>query len=263
MKSLNILSHQSISRRYRPVLSSESGCNRKHFDEPVSIRTLERAASDYGSGARRIIGIDKTGKTAAIIGAGPAGLTCAYFLSLLGHEVTLFESLPVLGGMPRVAIPDGTLPKEIVDREVARIIELGVTVKINTSVGKDVLFEEVTGRYGACLVATGVRRPREQMSRTPDSEFFKRAIGLQVTSRGTLKVDPFTLATGRPGVFAAGDIVRGPRSVAEAVGSGRRAAFDSFTDEVPRGIKERCVSTKQESSCGKRSCKEWRALDIS
>ncbi|MGC8778668.1 MAG: FAD-dependent oxidoreductase [Candidatus Caldatribacteriaceae bacterium] len=138
----------------------EKDCNRKQFDEPLSIKALERATFDYGSGARKMVKRERTGKKVAIIGAGPAGLTCAYFLSLLGHDVTLFEALPFLGGIPRAAIPDYRLPKEIVDMEVAQILELGVKVRMNTRIGKDLGFEEVIDRYDACLIAVGTWRSK-------------------------------------------------------------------------------------------------------
>ena len=200
----------------------ENDCNRKQFDESVSIKALERAASDYGEGTTGIIRDESTGKKVAIIGGGPAGLTSAYFLSLLGHELTVFESSPYLGGIPRMTIRDNVLPKEIVDREVGHVLELGIEVRLNVRVGKEISFEEIAGQYDACLIATGTGRP---IGQRPDLGFLRETKGLPFTAKGFLEIDPFSMATGRPGIFAAGDCVTGASSVAEAIGSGRRAAF--------------------------------------
>jgi NADPH-dependent glutamate synthase beta subunit-like oxidoreductase len=200
----------------------EKDCNRKPFDESVSIKALERAASDYGEGAGGIIRNESTGKRVAIIGGGPAGLTSAYFLFLLGHELTVFEASPYLGGIPRTAIRDDVLPKEVVDREAGRVLELGIEVRLKARVGKEIAFREIAGQYDACLIATGSGRP---IGQGPDLGFLRETKGLPLTAEGLLDVDPFSLATGRPDVFAAGDSVTGRSSVAQAVGSGRRAAF--------------------------------------
>ncbi len=138
----------------------ESHCNRKDFDEAVSINALERAAFDLRSqgGPAEPLRREKTGKRVAIIGAGPAGLSCAYFLTLLGHHATVFEALPVAGGVPRVGIPAYRLPKEIVDLEVNRLITLGVEVKRDTEVGRDIPFEHLATQYDACFIAAGAHR---------------------------------------------------------------------------------------------------------
>ena len=116
----------------------ETGCNRNSYDEGVAIRALERHAADYGSAFRRMKPLPSTGKRIAVIGSGPAGLTCAYFSALLGHTVDVFEASPVAGGVPRQAIPDFRLPKAVVDREVGLVLGLGVNILTNTAVGRDI-----------------------------------------------------------------------------------------------------------------------------
>ncbi|MBW1996487.1 MAG: FAD-dependent oxidoreductase [Deltaproteobacteria bacterium] len=140
----------------------ETPCNRQFYDQAVSIRALERAAYDLAdrTKVRRPIARAKTGKKIAIVGSGPAGLTCAYFSALFGHHVTVFEALPVIGGMPRVGIPDHRLPKKVVDEEVDWILDLGVEVKTNMQVGKDIAFKEVKDTHDACLIATGAWKER-------------------------------------------------------------------------------------------------------
>ncbi|GAH78407.1 unnamed protein product, partial [marine sediment metagenome] len=124
----------------------ESRCNRNEYDEGIAINALERAVFDYADASKvnKPEKKGKTGKKVAIIGSGPAGMTCAYFLSILGHEVTVFEASPFLGGIPRVAIPDYRLPKNVIDKEIEQIVELGIDIRTNTRVGKDISFSSVT-----------------------------------------------------------------------------------------------------------------------
>lgn len=138
----------------------ETHCNRNEFDEGVATNTLERAVFDYANAnaLRKPIKKVKTGRKVAIIGSGPAGMTCAYFLAILGHDVTVFEALSVLGGIPRVGIPAYRLPRDVVDREIREIIDLGIKVRTNTEVGKDTPFEDIVGKYDACFIATGACR---------------------------------------------------------------------------------------------------------
>jgi NADPH-dependent glutamate synthase beta subunit-like oxidoreductase len=342
----------------------EQPCNRQFYDEPISVRALERAAFDLADWSRvkRPKAREKTDKKVAIIGSGPAGLTCAYFLALFGHSVTVFEAQSGLGGMARYGIPDYRLPKDVVDREVAEVLNLGVITKTSTKVGEDISMQEIMENFDACIIATGawkdkrldipgsdlartslpllqrvsredhpqlgerililggggvafdvagtVRRlgakevhvaclePRDRMiapeedikqaeeegvilhntktfSRilsekgevtgveclevqsftfhpdgsldvekiegsehvvhadtvvfavgvVPDFHLLDGIKGFQFTPMGSLVTDDHTLSTGVKGVFAAGDAVTGPSSVAEAIGTGRRAAI--------------------------------------
>lgn len=140
----------------------EMGCNRNEFDQGLSIRALERYPSDHAdrtalSGPRKK---EATGKKVAVIGSGPAGMTCAYFSALFGHEVTVFEASPFLGGMPRIGIPDFRLPKHVVDREIGQILGLGIDARTNTAVGRDVSLEFLLSQYDACLIAAGAWKER-------------------------------------------------------------------------------------------------------
>lgn len=339
----------------------ETGCNRGGYDEAVSIRALERYVADHADMTRagRPLKREGSGKRVAVIGSGPAGMTCAYFSALFGHDVTVFEGSPVLGGMPKIGIPDFRLPKYVLDKEIGLILELGIRARTNTMVGRDVDFDDLLKEFDACLLATGtwkekrldvagiqgaigglsflsrvnrgdpprlgesvvvvggggvafdcafaakrlgasevhvicledqetiratsddlVRAQREKVvlhqrsmvsrildaegkvtgvecfpissfhfeedgrvSVTPASDESKRlrvntailAVGLEpdlsftgnrfeLTKRGTLQVGVSTMSTSVPGVFAAGDVVSGPGTVAQAVGSGRASA---------------------------------------
>lgn len=149
-----------ISGRVCPHPCSGS-CNRGQHDEALSIRSLERFAADHGAGkVKRLRPLPPTGRKIAVIGSGPAGLSCAYFSALLGHEVCVFEASAVAGGVPRQSIPDFRLPKDIVDREVGMILDLGVVIHTNTEVGRDVALSDIMQRFDACVIAVGNRRER-------------------------------------------------------------------------------------------------------
>ncbi|MEW5723120.1 MAG: NAD(P)-binding protein, partial [Thermodesulfobacteriota bacterium] len=344
----------------------ESVCRRSEVDEPVSIRELKRVAADHVDLAtlRPSPGAQRPEKV-AVIGSGPAGLTAAYYLRRDGYRVTIFEALPVLGGMLRVGIPDYRLPVEVLDREIRNILDLGVETRLEQRFGRDVTLESLAAegfgavflglgahggiklgipgedeagnvveavgflraanlgrppglsgrvvvigggnvavdaartalRLGADQVTIAYRRTRPEMPAyaeeieealaegielatlvtpvrllleggraagleclrnelgapddsgrrrpvpRPDSEFVIPADwvipaigqrtdapwaadtpGLAWTDRGRLIVNPLTLQTSLPHVFAAGDVVTGPATVIEAVAAGRRAA---------------------------------------
>jgi homotetrameric NADPH-dependent glutamate synthase len=118
----------------------EDKCRRGVEDEPVSINQLKRFVADYemNSGKRLPISCaPDTEKHVAVIGAGPAGLSCAFFLRRLGHSVTIYDMQPKLGGMIRYGIPEYRLPKEVLQWEIDGIIGLGIDVKLNMQLGKD------------------------------------------------------------------------------------------------------------------------------
>lgn len=134
----------------------ESSCNRGDFDEPLSINALERLMADMASKhGRRLSGKrEKRPEKIAIVGSGPAGLTGAYHLARMGYGVTVFEALPVLGGMLRVGIPEYRLPKKVLEEEVDQILELGVKAEINARLGADFLLSDLK-EYQAIFLALG------------------------------------------------------------------------------------------------------------
>ena len=134
----------------------EGSCNRKEFDEATSINALERFLGDqaFQSGKRFPSPKEKKKEKVAIIGSGPAGLSCAYHLASLGYGVTLFEAQPQLGGVLRYGIPSYRLPKEVLDQEIDNILSLGVEAKTGASVGTEVKWEELR-KFDAVFVAAG------------------------------------------------------------------------------------------------------------
>jgi NADPH-dependent glutamate synthase beta subunit-like oxidoreductase len=134
----------------------EGSCNRKEYDEPTAIQALERFVGDFAfqAGKRFSPPAEKKNEKVAVVGSGPAGLSCAYHLASLGYGVTLFEALPRLGGMLRYGIPAYRLPKDILDQEIDQILALGVESRTNCRVGKDVQWEELK-TFDAVFVAAG------------------------------------------------------------------------------------------------------------
>jgi len=364
----------------------EDECNRGKLDEPAAICALKRFVADWvyaetdrrsaveGEQAAQVPhpAASKDAKAVAIVGAGPAGLTAAHFLARMGYRVTVFEALPVPGGMMRLGIPSYRLPRHLLQREINSILELGVELKLYSPVsdingllkegyeavflaigahepqhlkipgedaegvyhgvpflrtvnlggeirlGKRVVVvgggntaidaarcalrlgsEEVTIAYRRSRVempansweiedaeAEGVRlqlltQPIEVLSgnghitgvrcirmrlgepdesgrrrpipiegsefvietdaliaavaQAPEISFLKPGHGLDITRRGTFVVNPQTLETSRPGVFAGGDAARGPGALIEAIADGRRAALsiDRYLRHMP------------------------------
>ena len=137
----------------------EVNCRRGIEDDPVSINQLKRFAADYemNSGKRLPVSIAPlTNKRVAVVGGGPAGLTCAFFLRRLGHEVTIFEAMPKFGGMLRYGIPEYRLPKKVLDWEIEGILNLGIESVTDVKFGYDFdLSSLVAGGFDAIFLGIG------------------------------------------------------------------------------------------------------------
>lgn len=162
----------------------ETKCTRGQLDEPIAIRILKRFAWEHDNGLwkqnSRVA--PPTGKRAAIIGAGPAGLTAGYYLAKLGHSVTIFEALPEAGGMMRYGIPEYRLPKAILRAEIKEMTDIGVEIKTNTSV--DSLENLLQQGYHAIFIgvgaqqATGIGVDGEDDPRVLGGVYFLRDVNL-------------------------------------------------------------------------------------
>jgi len=136
----------------------EINCLRSQLGGPIAIRALKRFIADQDKGLWKIGSghAEPTGKKVAVVGSGPGGLTAAYYLSKLGHRVTVFEALPVVGGMMRVGIPDYRLPKDILEQEIDIIREAGVEIRTDTKVDSlDRIFKK---GYAAIFLAIGAHK---------------------------------------------------------------------------------------------------------
>lgn len=142
----------------------ERRCRRSQIDEPVAIRELKRFAADYElahSGSIREKPAPSNGRKIAVIGSGPAGLSAAYYLAKEGYAVTIYEALPVLGGMLRVGIPDYRLPKSVLDLEIDAILGLGVDVKTNVKIGRDIKLADLRSNFDAVFIGIGAHKEQK------------------------------------------------------------------------------------------------------
>ncbi len=141
------------------VRPCEEHCRRMNLDEPISIKFLKRFVADYELKRKKephylVEPAEKTGSV-AIVGAGPAGITCAYHLARRGHQVTIYERLGEPGGMSAVGIPDYRLPRHILRGEVEQVQKLGVTIHYDTEVGKDIKLSQLETDNDAVFIAHG------------------------------------------------------------------------------------------------------------
>ncbi|MDA7947085.1 MAG: NAD(P)-binding protein [Hyphomicrobiaceae bacterium] len=140
----------------------EDGCNRNEVDEFVGINAVEQYVGDWANenNVKLPGAAPDTGKSVAVIGSGPAGLSAAFFLRRKGHGVTIFEAQEKLGGMMRYGIPGYRTPRDMLDIEIGRIIDLGVTVRTETRVGKDVTLEQLEQDFDAIFWGIGAQTGR-------------------------------------------------------------------------------------------------------
>jgi NADPH-dependent glutamate synthase beta subunit-like oxidoreductase/CO/xanthine dehydrogenase FAD-binding subunit len=136
----------------------ETKCNRNEFDEAVSIRDIERYTGDYildNAAAIMHPPQKENGKNVAVVGAGPAGLSAAYYLRQAGYAVTVFDKLKEAGGMLMYAIPAYRLPKDLVRRQVKALQSTGIKFRLQVDIGKDVTLEDIRKDFNAVFLATG------------------------------------------------------------------------------------------------------------
>ncbi len=137
----------------------EDGCNRNEVEDHVGINSVEHFIGDFALANKLSLhpaGAD-TGKKVALIGGGIASLSCAYQLRRIGHACTIFEGRSALGGMMRYGIPGYRTPRDVLDGEINRIIDMGVEVKLNTKVGVDVEMAEIEQEYDAVFFGIGAQ----------------------------------------------------------------------------------------------------------
>jgi NADPH-dependent glutamate synthase beta subunit-like oxidoreductase/NAD-dependent dihydropyrimidine dehydrogenase PreA subunit len=354
----------------------EAACRRGVLDEPISIRTIKRFAAEHGHLPPVMPPARRRAERVAVVGGGPAGMSAAFYLARLGYPVTVLEAMPVPGGMMAIGIPEYRLPREVLQEEIARIVGLGVELRLDTAMGRDFTLGDLeregfkavflaTGasksrrlgvpgdglggvipatlflkqvnlgehprlsgpvvvvgggstamdaarsalRSGASSVTIAYRRGREDMpaqdeeieaaeregvvirpglavaevvgrdgavvalrcteqrptgqvengravwapapdatvelpaaailvavGEEPDPSILPEGAGIEVSGWAGIVADPRTLATGRAGIFAGGDVVSGPKTIIDAVASGRRAA--ASVHEFLAGVKD-------------------------
>jgi len=193
----------------------EKACKRKPMDAAVSICLLKRSTAQQENRASSgFPGVAKSnGKRVAIIGTGPAGLSAAFYLMRSGHSCTLFDQHEKAGGAMRYSIPGDRLPKDILDKEINLIQEMGAGFHLETPVTKEIFQNEILPRFDAVLLATG-----HQESNLDD------LFGIQPDANGSF-INKKSLTTSLAGVFACGNIIREQKMAIHSVAQGKMAAL--------------------------------------
>ncbi|UCE41357.1 MAG: (2Fe-2S)-binding protein [Candidatus Aminicenantes bacterium] len=196
----------------------EKGCHRGSYDDPVSICLLKRHVADIDleqkSPYRPIMTLN-TGKKVAIIGAGPTGLSTAYYILQFGHTCDVFDKNRQPGGMLRYGVSDENLPKAVLDQEIDRIAEMGAAFLMERSLGTDLNWDDLKNAYDAVVLAVG----------KTDPDLFESS-GIELTRRGIM-IDRKTYQTSVPGYFAGGNAISASESqmAIRAVAHGKNLAF--------------------------------------
>jgi ferredoxin len=215
----------------------EKACRRGQVDEPVSICKLKRLVAEEdltGSDVYLPMKKSASGKKVAIVGTGPAGLSCAYHLLAMGHDCVLYDKNPDAGGALRYSIPDEKLPKSALDAEIGLLKNLGATFIMNTDVTPELFENELKMNFKAVVLATGDFQ---------DSRL--SAFGLPHDSNG-LTVNRDTMQVDEQGVFACGNIIRSRRMAVTSVAQGKAAAHsvDLYIRGLPTGKIHRMFNSK-------------------
>ena len=212
----------------------ESACRRGQLDDPLSIRTLKRVAADHDTGLWRQYSkqLPATGRKAAVIGAGPAGLTVAYYLAKKGHAVTVFDAQPAAGGMARYGIPSYRVPTSVIDQEVAEVAKLGVEFRYETPV--EDIGELMADGFEAVFIGIGCQGgdklgiPGDDLDGVVDSPTYLRAatMGLVNTAHG--------IHTGRKvAVIGGGNVATDNARSSKRLGAEVDMVYRRTRDEMP------------------------------
>ncbi|HCY85435.1 MAG TPA: glutamate synthase [Desulfobacteraceae bacterium] len=220
----------------------ETACNRKEIDAAISIHAVERAVSEHGrEGYAPHPVLSASGKTVAVVGSGPAGLSCAWHLARLGHRVVVFEKADKPGGILRYGIPAYRLPKDVLDRDIADIEALGVEIRCNTAVGKDLPWSSLEG-YDAVFIGIGCHQPRPLFEGGEETEAVWDALRyLTLTAKGD-----FPAGNGKTTIVIGGgnsaiDAARTARRLGNAVTvyyHRTRTEMPAFGEEILEAEKE-------------------------
>ena len=211
----------------------EAACRRGVMDEPIAIRELKRFAADHGMEGYPTAPPPamRRAERVAIIGAGPTGLSAAYQLVLNGYSVTVFEAMPVAGGMMAIGIPEYRLSRQVLQAEIDRILSLGVELKLNTALGRDISLDDLKSQgYKAILIATGATKsqplgvPGEDLHGVwPGTLFLKR---VNLSENVTLSGDALVVGGGSTAMDAA-------RSAWRAGASSVRVLYRRTKEDMP------------------------------
>ena len=223
----------------------EGGCNRQYKDGSVSINNLERFIGDYAlehDFEVKRVGEETFDEKIAIVGAGPAGMSAAYQLARQGYKnITVFEAFSKAGGMLRYGIPDYRLPQDALDAEIKRITDMGVELKCNTIIGKDIEYEKIQEEYDAIFVGIGAHKGKKLRLENEDApnvfsgaEFLNR-----INSGQKVEVGDKVLVVG------GGDTAIDAARIARRLGADVQLVYRRTRNEMP-AIEEEIVGGEEE-----------------
>jgi len=223
----------------------EDVCRRGEFDTPIAIRDLKRFATDHGAPPKRKLPLPNKmyAERVAIVGAGPTGLSAAYYLARRGYGVTMFDAMPVAGGMMAVGIPDYRLPRAELNRDIDAIRELGVEIRLNSAIGLDYTLDELEAEFDAVLLAVGAQRsqrlniPGESNFRDvlPATTFLKQ-FNLDTSTR--LEGDITVVGGGSTALDAARSALRAGANSVTILYRRTKAEMPAQFEEVRAALKE-------------------------
>jgi heterodisulfide reductase subunit A-like polyferredoxin len=195
----------------------EKECKRIEEDRPIPICHLKRFLVDHVEEPEiELKPSQEKDQKVAIIGGGPSGLVAAYDLRKLGYQATLFESRNDLGGLLTHGFPSYRLPRQVIEKDLSVLNKMGVEIRLNTEVGKDVSPETLLQSFDAIFIGVGMTGAESM------THIFK---GLKRTRKGSIQVNPISLETNLKRIFAGGDSVTGPGTIIESMAHGRKGAI--------------------------------------
>jgi len=194
----------------------EKGCHRGSYEDPVSVCALKRYAADVDLALESPFRPDTaadSGKKVAVVGAGPTGLSAAYYILSYGHSCHVFDDHPHAGGMLRYGVSEEALPRAVLDKEIERIADLGAVFMMGRSLGSDLGWDELSDVHDAVVLAVG----------KVNSDLFKDS-GIELSRRG-IAIDRKNHSTSMSGFFAGGNVVSESRMAIRAVAHGKNLAL--------------------------------------
>ncbi len=224
----------------------ETQCNRGRVDAPLAIMHLKRFLADVHLAQEESGGLEITAQRrerVAIVGAGPAGLTAAYYLAPRGYEVTVFDKLPVAGGMMAVGIPAFRLPREILQSEMEEILAMGVSLQLNCEIGRDLTFAKLKNEFDAIFISVGLHKSQKLGIPREDG-----LLGIMdgITFLREVNLDRPPTFSGRVAVIGGGNVALDCARVAQRLGYGpvtilyrrTREEMPAYPEEVESALAE-------------------------